>query len=225
MLKVTIRDDVAQTQPTPINVTPGKITSIHFQNEEIISYVILSDSSQHVYSLNAPTESGAARSIFLRRIKPLDFPGETTSSSPNLFIVTLDPQGIQQQYEFVIGCEKTTAQNITISSHSAVAVETELGVATHHDIRAGLKLQLRQGRLSESDQIVLAVAETLAISLNKDRNLIEVAEEMDIPLSLLSELGRIGLADRTRKQITGQSISESQSQSLRNSQGKLINDY
>ena len=106
--EVKIPDGVAQTQPTPINVTPGEITSIHFQNQEIITYVILSDSSQHVYSLNAPTESRAARSIFLRRIKPLDFLGETTSSNPNLFIVTLDPQGVQKQYEFVLGWEGQT---------------------------------------------------------------------------------------------------------------------
>ena len=176
--------------------------------------VILSDSSRHVYTLNAPTDSGAAKSIFLRRIKPLDFPGETTSPKPNLFVVTQDLTGTQKQYEFILGAETGEETNITISPTSVpktkppLVIETELGTATPKDIRTGLRLKFHQGQLDESDPIALAVAETLAIALNEDRTLISVAEELNVPLSFLSELGRLGLAENARAKLAGDSISD-----------------
>ena len=211
--EVKIPDLIAQSQPIPINVTPGEVTSINFQNNEFITYVILSDSSRHVYTLNAPTESGAAKSIFLKRIKPLDFPGETTSPNPNLFVVTQNSMGNQKQYEFILGAKTGEETNITISPTSIpktkppLVIQTELGAATPKDIRTGLRLKFHQGQLDESDPLALAVAETLAIALNEDKTLISVAEELQVPLSFLSELGRIGLAENARHKLAGDSIS------------------
>jgi hypothetical protein len=229
MAAVSIPDNLAQTKPIHINVISGKTTAINFHNERIISYLILSDRSTLVYSLNAPPESGQARSIFLRQIKPLDFPGETTSNTPNLFVVVLNEDGNQEQYEFIIDNTQRYETEINIVPEERKAkpklanvINTELGAATPEDIRIGLKYNLRKGHLSPEDPLVLDINEAIAITLNENKTLLTLAKELDIPLSVLSEIGKTGLAQKAKYRI--QQAKESNA-NLATARRSLINSH
>jgi hypothetical protein len=210
--EINIIDAQAQNKPTIIEITPGNTTAVNFQNQQTISYLKLSDESQTVYSTNAPIESGAAQSIFLTAIEKLDFPGAITTSTPNLFVVAIDKEGKQQQYEFIIkqripGHEKLDDNKINIvpapvaMAKPSVAIETDLGDATPDDIRLGLKHKLSQGQLVNDKSMALLVAEAIAISLNENKSMLAIASELKIPLALLSELGRTGLAQKAKYRL------------------------
>ncbi|BAZ47132.1 hypothetical protein NIES4102_41780 (plasmid) [Chondrocystis sp. NIES-4102] len=208
---INIVDVQAQKSPTIIEIIPGKTTAINFKNQEIISYLKLSDKSKTVYSTNAPIESGQAKSVFFTAIEKLTFPGEITTSTPNLFIVSLDPQGRQREYEFVIKQkligEKLNNNKINIISlpttppKPALNIKTDLGEATADDIRAGLTYKLKNGELGNNSATALLVAEAIAISLNENRPMLSIAKDLQISLALLSELGRTGLIQKAKYQF------------------------
>ena len=204
---VDIIDTTAQNKPTPIKLIPGQISAIHFNNGEKIEYLNLSDRSKIVYSVNAPTDTGATQSIFLKAIEELHFPGEITTSQPNLYVVVLDSQGQQKQYQFVFDNAEQQETEINIVAPEVKptpptkTIRTELGEASLDDIRTGLKYKLSRGDFSDSERSALNVAEAIAIALNEDQSLLAVARELDIPLALLSELGRTGLALKTRYRL------------------------
>jgi hypothetical protein len=209
---INIVDAQAQNKPTVVEITPGQTTAVNFQNQQTISYLKLSDESQTVYSTNAPVESGVAQSVFLTAIEQLDFPGAITSSAPNLFVVAIDKQGRQQQYEFIIkhripGTEGLDDNKINIvpapirQPKPSLVIKTDLGDATPDDIRLGLKHKLSQGELASDSTTALLVAEAIAISLNENKPLLAIAKELQIPLALLSELGRTGLAQKAKYQL------------------------
>ncbi len=207
--EINIVDAQAQNRPTVVEITPGKTAAVNFKNQQTISYLKLSDESQTVYSTNAPISSGAAQSVFLTAIEKLDFPGAITSSAPNLFVVAVDQQGRQRQYEFIIKQRILRAEPednqinivptpVPVSTPPFLGIRTDLGLANPDDIRAGLKYKLTQGELAGNDTTSVLVAEAIAISVNKNQPLLNVAEELQIPLALLSELGRTGLAQKTK---------------------------
>ncbi|MEL6930116.1 MAG: hypothetical protein AAFO95_15960 [Cyanobacteria bacterium J06600_6] len=202
---VNIPENLAQKETIPINIIPGQTTAINFENEDRVSYLILSDRSKIVYSLNAPIDSGQAKSIFLRNIKPLDFPGEINSNKPNLFVVAIDDEGKQRQYEFIIDNSQEHDRKINIipektkkTKKPANVINTALGAATPADIRIGLKYKLRRGEISPEDSIALYTSEAVALTQNSQKSLIALAEELEIPLSALSEFGRTGLAQKAK---------------------------
>jgi hypothetical protein len=210
--EINIVDALAQNKPTVVEITPGQTTAVNFQNQQTISYLKLSDESQTVYSTNAPVESGVAQSVFLTAIEQLDFPGAITSSAPNLFVVAIDKQGRQQQYEFIIkqripGTEGLDDNKINIVSapvakpKPSLVIKTDLGDATPDDIRLGLKHKLSLGELASDSTTALLVAEAIAISLNENKPLLAIANELDISLAFLSELGRTGLAQKAKYQL------------------------
>jgi hypothetical protein len=200
----TIIDSVAQQQPIPINVVSGKASAIHFQNEQSISYLILSDRSKIVYSLNAPPDSGEARSIFLRQIQPLSFPGQTTSSQPNLHVVAIDERGRQKNYEFVISNSPENKTKINIIPEKIVeskpenVIYTALGAANPYDVLSGLKHKLHKGEISPDSPIVLYAHEAITTTLNSEKTLLDVAGEFQVPLSVLAEFGRVGLLEKAK---------------------------
>ncbi|MCC0175848.1 hypothetical protein I4641_02480 [Waterburya agarophytonicola K14] len=203
-----IPENIAQKEIIPINIIPGQTTAINFENDDRVSYLILSDRSKIIYSLNAPTDSGQAKSIFLRNIKPLDFPGEITSNQPNLFVVAIDDRGRQEQYEFIVDNSQKHDTKINITPEKKEApkkpinvINTELGAATPADVRIGLKYKLRKAEISPNDPIALYTSEAIALTLNSQKNLLALAEELDIPLSVLSEFGRTGLAQKAKFRI------------------------
>lgn len=205
---VNIPENIAQKQTILINIIPGQTTAINFENNDRVSFLILSDCSKIVYSLNAPTDSGQAKSIFLRNIEPLDFPGEITTNKPNLFVVAIDEQGRQKQYEFIVDNTQQYESQINITPEKQKApkkptnvINTELGAATPEDIRIGLKYKLKKGEISPEDPINLYTSEAIAITLNSQKTLIALAKELEIPLSVISEFGRTGLAQKAKFRI------------------------
>lgn len=202
---VSIPETEAQSKPIPINIVSGKASAIHFQNNQRISYVLLSDRSRVVYSLNAETDTGEARSIFLRQIKPLEFPYETTNAKPNLQVIAIDDEGNQKQYEFIIDNSPKNETSISIVPPVEIAppaplnvIHTALGLANPEDIRLGLKQQLKKGKLNPNDELTFVVAEVIATTINTDQDLLTLAEEYQVPLSALSEMGRLGLIEKAR---------------------------
>jgi hypothetical protein len=93
--------DIIQVSPrTPkltVKVWAGRITAIDFSllNQQITS-IALADPSRLVYNTDVSLEQGSARTIYLRQIQPLRFPGATTASVTNLIVKT----NAQQTYVF-----------------------------------------------------------------------------------------------------------------------------
>jgi hypothetical protein len=127
-------------------------------------------------------------------------------------VVAIDKQGRQQQYEFVIkkripGTIGLDDNKINIVSAPVAqpkpskVIKTDLGDATPDDIRLGLQHKLSLGELQGDSSTALLVAEAIAISLNENKPLLAIASELQIPLALLSELGRTGLAQKAKYQL------------------------
>jgi hypothetical protein len=93
----------ATTSAVQVQVAPGRATSISFsQTDETIAYILLADASQVVYSTDAELETGRAKTIFLRVIQPLRFPGATTTPVTNLMVQTVGARGQNRLYTFVV---------------------------------------------------------------------------------------------------------------------------
>ncbi len=207
---IEVEDKIAQTQATAVSLNQGKATAISFENDEVITFVLLSDQSKNVYTLNAPIESGQAQSIFLRQIKTLEIPGTTTNKNPNLFVVTTNAQGKQKNYQFTIN------NNSDVDSYQ-IAIEPELpkpkpkiklkktivtalGEAQPKDIELGLKTNLEKGLLQYNDPVVFAVREYIALTMNGS-SVEQAIQQVDVPLSLLQQLGKIGLQEDARRRL------------------------
>lgn len=86
-----------------VQVAPGRATPISFsQTDEAITYILLADASRLVYTTDAELETGRAKTVFLRTIQPLLFPGATTNSVTNLIVRTVDATGRYRLYSFNI---------------------------------------------------------------------------------------------------------------------------
>ncbi|MGI0493495.1 hypothetical protein ACN4EG_17065 [Alkalinema pantanalense CENA528] len=93
----------ATTRTVQVQVAPGRATSISFsQTDETIAYILLADASRLVYSTDADLETGRAKTVFLRVIQPLHFPGATTTPVTNLVVQTVDSTGQNRLYTFDI---------------------------------------------------------------------------------------------------------------------------
>lgn len=206
-----VEDLTAQTYPTDVTLTEGKATAISFENDEIITFVLLSDQSKNVYTLDAPIESGQAKSIFLRKIQTLDIPGTTTTENPNLFVVTTNSSGKQKEYEFNIlnDPQKVDSYQIAIQpakpkpkivSEPKNYIQTDLGEAHPSDIQLGLETRLRKGLLQPDDPLIVAVKEYIALTMNGTSTQ-QAIKQVDVPLSILQKLGSIGLAEDTKRRL------------------------
>lgn len=222
---INIPEDIAQKETVPIKIIPGQTSAIHFENEDRIQYLNLSDRSRIVYDLN--DSPGKAKSIFLKNIKPLDFPGEITSTRPNLRIIAIDREGVQKQYEFVVDNSGKhdneifiTPQEQAISQKPANVINTDLGTATPADVNIGLKYKLKQGEISLEDPLVLYTSEAIALTLNGEQTLLDLAHELEIPVSVLSEFGRTGLAQKAKFRI--QEANRKKADALKTARRSLI---
>jgi hypothetical protein len=93
----------ATTRVVQVEVAPGRATAISFsQTDEEIAYILLADASRLVYSTDAELETGRAKTVFLRVIQPLRFPGATTATVTNLMVQTVDASGQHRLYTFDI---------------------------------------------------------------------------------------------------------------------------
>ena len=208
-----IEEQTAKTQTNNVFVVEGKTTPISFKNDEVITFIVLSDQSRNVYNTNAPVESGQAKSIFLRQIQSLEIPGTTTTSNPNLIVVTTNAQGQQSEYEFIINnsSEEEDRYNIAIEptkpkpKPKIVAlpkdtIETSLGQATPMHVEIGLNTSLKRGQLRPDDELVFAVKEYIALTQN-GTSATKAIESTEVPLSVVQALGKTGQMEDTRRRL------------------------
>jgi hypothetical protein len=85
-----VGQDAALATTTNVPVWAGRSTAIDFsQTGEIITYIGIADPSRAVYNTDADITTNQARTVFIRVIEPLRFPGATTTLITNLSIKTL----------------------------------------------------------------------------------------------------------------------------------------
>ncbi len=210
-----IEEDKASSDPTIVSVVNGQASSIMFENDQIINFVLLPDQSRTVFTPNAPIDSGKTTALYLRKIEEIDVPGATKSNSPNLVIETLDQQGKTQQYEFIIDATGSATDRDKIIIESAppppepppepepkilTTVETTYGSATPEDVALGLERAIDEGSISADGTVAAATREYIALVRNGNSANDAIAQT-DIPLSVVAELGRLGQEEDAKRRI------------------------
>lgn len=210
----------AQQQPAMLTVTPeqgqgltgiapnvqvwaGRATAIDFSRiGERITQIFLADPSRLTYTTDVPMDSGMASTVFLRQISPLNFPNLTKAYVTNLFVKTQSKDGQLHLYTFNVlpGQKQSTYSGLTIapapkSAGSFVLQVGSFRPATLDDIEHGLGVALRRGYTPASDPIVNKVRDFLALARNEtnNRSLVEIATGQQVSLSVLTELGKLGI--------------------------------
>ncbi len=191
-----------------LQVWTGRATAIDFSSvNEQITQIFLADPSRFTYATDAPLEAGRATTIFLRRIKPLQFPNLTTASVTNLFVKTKTANGNVRLYTFNLQAGKNSPKYSTIDIAAVSGIEQqrqtlEVGLfrrATLSDIERGLVAAVRLGYAPTRDPIVFKVREFLAIARNtSSQTLVEIAQKVNLPLPVLTEIGLLGIEDNIK---------------------------
>jgi hypothetical protein len=200
--------DVAAESAVEVQVAPGRTTTIDFsQTDEAINYVLIADPSRIVYTTNAELESGQAKTLFLRTIQALNFPGATRTQITNLSVQTVDSNGQQRLYNFSIVPVVATPRYIGVSIVNAVAGRQTLIVsgnrtATLSDIETGLRIAIQRGYADRNDPIVSGVQQLLTLVRNDNVTIQDAATTVNIPLAVISELARIALDERLLTPVT-----------------------
>jgi hypothetical protein len=186
----------ATTSAVQVQVAPGRATSISFsQTDETIAYILLADASRVVYSTDAELETGRAKTIFLRVIQPLRFPGATTTPVTNLMVQTVDARGQNRLYTFDIIHSRNPryvgVQILPAIAHlQASPVINNLNI-TPDRIQIGLSIAIMRGYTSIDDPVVAKVRQLLELMQTENTTVSEAAYSVGIPLELLIELGQI----------------------------------
>jgi hypothetical protein len=198
----TIGRDAAIAGSVRLQIASGRITTIQFQSDEIMTAVLIADPSRMVYSASAELGSLQAKSLFLRRIEPLDFPGATTTWVTNLMVQTVDPAGQQRLYNFDITPVSEAPRFVGITIVAAIAGQQTLQIANNRtanirDIEAGLQAAIRKGYTTEADPIVAGVRQMVAIARSENISLADAALRANVPLAIVSELAAIAFEQRS----------------------------
>ena len=186
----------ATTSAVQVQVAPGRATSISFsQIDETIAYILLADTSQVVYSTDAELETGRAKTIFLRVIQPLRFPGATTASVTNLMVQTVDARGQNRLYTFDI-VHSSDPRYVGVQILPAIArsqpspVVNNLSI-TPDRIQTGLSIAIMRGYTSIDDPVVAKVRQLLELVRAENLTVSEAAQSVGIPLDVLESLARL----------------------------------
>jgi hypothetical protein len=167
-----IERDMAANNRIQVQITPGRATPISFtQTDEAIAYILVADPSQLVYTTDTDLKSGRATTIFLRAIRPLKFPGATTTAITNLLVQTVDQAGQKRLYNFDIVTVRRNIDYVGIKIADAFVVRVASrredvavgGASRREGIVSGTAL--RRGAASESSAI--AGQQTLLIDKNR----------------------------------------------------------
>jgi hypothetical protein len=203
----TIGRETAIAGSVKLQVAPGRMTTIQFQSDEIITAVIIADPSRMVYTASAELGSPQAKSLFLRRIEQLDFPGATTTWVTNLMMQTVDPAGQQRLYNFDITPVSETPRFVGVTIVPAIAGQQTLQIANGRtasirDIEEGLQTAIRKGYTTEDDPIVAGVRQVVAIVRSENVTLADAALRANVPLAIVSELAAIAFEERSETVAT-----------------------
>lgn len=180
-------------------VHPGRITAIDFsQTNETITYLALGDPSRVVFQTDFPLETGTAKTIFLKPIVPLKFPGATGAKVTNLTVKTADSSGQSRLYNFEIVHQRGTPTNLGIQivpkTRKNQSIDLNIGGgrrATLDEIEIGLHWAIARGYTAANDPIVSQVRTFLAIARNQDLSLVEAAQAAGVDLAVITELARL----------------------------------
>jgi hypothetical protein len=186
----------ATTSAVQVQVAPGRATSISFsQTDETIAYILLADASRVVYSTDTELETRRAKTIFLRVIQPLRFPGATTAPVTNLMVQTIDARGQNRLYTFDIVHSSNPryvgVQILPAISRSQASPAVGNFNLTPDNIQTGLNIAIMRGYTSIDDPVVAKVRQLLELMRTENMAISDAIDSVGIPLKLLIELGRI----------------------------------
>lgn len=191
----------ATTSAVQVQVAPGRATPISFsQTDETITYILLADASRVVYSTDAELETGRAKTIFLRVIQPLRFPGATTAPVTNLMVQTVDARGQNRLYTFNI-VHSSNPRYVGVQILPAIAGSQTSPIAgnlnlTPDNIQTGLNIAITRGYTSIDDPVVAKVRQLLELIQTENMTVSEAAHSVGIPLTVLEELRRLVREER-----------------------------
>ncbi|MGM3309701.1 hypothetical protein ACSQ6I_27585 [Anabaena sp. WFMT] len=194
--------DIAAKTRIQVQVTPGRATPISFnQTDEAIAYILVADPSRLVYTTDTDLKSGQATTIFLRVIKPLKFPQATTTAITNLLVQTVDEGGQKRLYNFDIIPQRGKSGYVGIQIANAIPGQQKLLIdenrqITVDDIETGLKTAIKRGYATTNDPVVPKVRQLLALLRTNKVTISEAAKSVDVPLGVISELGKIAINQR-----------------------------
>jgi hypothetical protein len=185
----------ATTSAVQVQVAPGRATPISFnQMDETITYILLADASRVVYSTDVELETGRAKTVFLRVIEPLRFPGATTAPVTNLMVQTVDSRGQNRLYTFDI-VHSSHPRYVGVQILPAIAQSQTFSVGnlnlTPDNIQTGLSIAITRGYTSIDDPVVAKVRRLLELMRTENMTVSEAAQSVGIPLDVLAELGRL----------------------------------
>ncbi|NJO28441.1 MAG: hypothetical protein HC836_39880 [Richelia sp. RM2_1_2] len=195
-----------------IKVWSGRATAVDFSEvNERITQIFLADPTHFTYATDTPLDNGQATTIFLRKIQPLKFPNLTTTNITNLFVKTKTTDGKAHLYTFnLLHSNSSPAYSgLSLSNQTPLpdGREPTLQVgtfrrATINDIERGLVCAIRKGYTPPSDPVVTKVREFIALARNtSDKSLVEVAQNTQVSLPLLTELGLLGIEDSLKRPL------------------------
>ncbi|NJL36191.1 MAG: hypothetical protein HC840_03265 [Leptolyngbyaceae cyanobacterium RM2_2_4] len=186
----------ATTSAVQVQVAPGRATLISFsQTDETIAYILLADASRVVYSTDAELETGRAKTVFLRVIQPLRFPGATTAPVTNLMVQTVDARGQNRLYTFDI-VHNSNPRYVGVQILPAIARSQASPAVgnlnlTPDRIQTGLSIAIMRGYTSIDDPIVAKVRQLLELMRTENMTVSEAAHSVGVPLEVLAELGQL----------------------------------
>lgn len=186
----------ATTSAVQVQVAPGRATSISFsQTDETITYILLADASRLVYSTDAELETGRAKTVFLRVIQPLRFPGATTTPVTNLMVQTVDATGQNRLYTFDV-VHSSNPRYVGVQILPAIArSQTNPTVSNLNiipdNIQTGLNIAIMRGYTAIDDPVVAQVRQLLELMRTENMTVSEAAYSVGIPLEVLIELNRL----------------------------------
>jgi len=186
----------ATTSAVQVQVAPGRATSISFsQTDETIAYILLADASRVVYSTDTELETGRAKTIFLRVIQPLRFPGATTTPVTNLMVQTVDARGQNQLYTFDI-VHSSNPRYVGVQILPAIARSQASSAVgnlnlTPDRIQTGLSIAIMRGYTSIDDPVVAKVRQLLELMQTENMTASEAAHSVGVSLDILVSLVRL----------------------------------
>ncbi len=161
--------------------------------------MLLADASQVVYSTDAELETGRAKTIFLRVIQPLHFPGATTAPVTNLIVQTVDAKGQNRLYTFDI-VHSSTPHYAGVQILPAIARTQPSSVVgnsniTPDQIQTGLSIAIVRGYTSIDDPVVAKIRQLLELMQTENMTVSEAAYSIRIPLDVLPSLVKLVRTD------------------------------
>jgi hypothetical protein len=186
----------ATTSAVQVQVALGRATSISFsQTDETIAYILLADASRVVYSTDAELETGRTKTVFLRVIQPLRFPGATTTPVTNLMVQTVDARGQNRLYTFDI-VHSSNPRYVGVQILPAIVrsqtspVVNNLNI-TPDRIQIGLSIAIMRGYTSIDDPVVAKIRQLLELMRTENMTVLKAAYSVGIPLDVLASLVKL----------------------------------